>query len=48
MNWILDTYSNVYSAAMMQPNEAAHHVAVAKDRVPAAKRTGLFGLLKRR
>ena len=47
MNWILDTYSNVYQTAMMQSKDAEHYVAPAKDRTNA-RRTQLFGLLKRR
>lgn len=47
MNWILDTYSNVYSTAMMQSKDAENHAATAKERVNA-RRTQLFGLLKRR
>ncbi len=30
MNWILDTYSNVYSTAMMRVAEVQHIAAVAK------------------
>lgn len=48
MNWILNTYSNVYQAAMLQPTEFADHAAPAKERVYAPKRAPLFGLLKRR
>ena len=47
MNWILDTYSNVYQTAMMQSKDAEHHAAPAKERVNA-RRNPLFGLLKRR
>ena len=47
MNWILDTYSNVYQTAMMQSHEAEHHAAPAKERAHA-RRIPLFGLLKRR
>jgi hypothetical protein len=47
MNWILDTYSNVYQTAMMQSKDAEHLAATAKDRANA-RRTPLFGLLKRR
>lgn len=47
MNWILDTYSNVYQTAMMQSNDAEHYAAPAKERVNA-RRNPLFGLLKRR
>ena len=47
MNWILDTYSNVYQTAMMQSHEAKHDAAPAKERVHA-KRAPLFGLFRRR
>ena len=47
MNWILDTYSNVYQTAMMQSKDAEHLAAPAKDRINA-RGTQLFGLLKRR
>ena len=47
MNWILDTYSNVYQTAMMQSKDVEHHVAPAKERIHA-KRAPLFGMLKRR
>ncbi len=47
MNWILDTYSNVYKTAMMQSPEVVHNAAPAKERVHA-KRAPLFGLLGRR
>ena len=43
MNWILDTYSNVYQTAMMQSKDAEHLAAPAKDRINA-RRTQLFGL----
>ena len=48
MNWILDTYSNVYQAAMLQPHEFAPDAAPAKERVPATRRASFLGLLKRR
>lgn len=47
MNWILDTYSNVYQTAMMQSHEFEQNAAPAKERVHV-KRAPLFGLLKRR
>jgi hypothetical protein len=47
MNWILDAYSNVYQAAMMQSHGPAHDAAPAKERVHA-KRPPLFGLFGRR
>jgi hypothetical protein len=30
MNWIFETYSNLYNAAMMQDQSRASHVATAK------------------
>lgn len=47
MNWILDTYSNVYSTAMMQGQTAAVYAAPAKEPVHA-KGPGLFKFLRRR
>lgn len=47
MNWILDTYSNVYQTAMMQSKDVEQNVAPAKERTHS-RRTQLFGLLKRR
>ena len=47
MNWILDTYSNVYTTAMMQPHGQKQDVAVAKDRVHV-KRSAIFRFLTRR
>jgi|GEM_PF-1374246 len=47
MNWILDTYSNVYQTAMMQSKDAEYPVAPAKAHT-LARRVPLFGLLKRR
>ncbi|MFN4143031.1 hypothetical protein [Aestuariivirga sp.] len=47
MNWILDTYSNVYSTAMLQPHEPKANAAPAKERVHV-KRPALFGLFGRR
>jgi hypothetical protein len=47
VNWIFDTYTNVYQTAMMQSHELKHDVAPAKERVHA-KRAPLFGLLGRR
>lgn len=45
MNWIFDAYSNVYGAAMMQPQPALQDAAIAKDRSHAKRSTfrGLFG-----
>lgn len=47
MNWIFDTYSNVYSAAMMQTKSVEHNAAIAKER-PHVKRASIFGLFGRR
>ncbi len=47
MNWIVETYSNVYSTAMMQPHDSKHDAATAKDRTHA-KRFALLGIFKRR
>jgi hypothetical protein len=47
MNWIFDTYTNVYRTAMMQSYEPKHDAARAKDRSDA-KPAPLFGLLRGR
>lgn len=47
MNWILETYSEVYSTAMMGEPKHARSVAPAKAKA-AGKRAGLFGFLGRR
>jgi hypothetical protein len=47
MNWVFETYSNVYGAAMMQTKSAQHNAASAKDR-PNGKRTSFLGLFGRR
>jgi hypothetical protein len=47
MNWILETYSEVYSTAMMGERKHERHAAPAKATAPA-KRPGLFGFLGRR
>jgi hypothetical protein len=47
MNWILETYSDVYSTAMMGEAKHAQHVAPAKVK-PASRRMSLFGFLGRR
>lgn len=47
MNWIFDTYSNVYTAAMMQSHDARNNAATAKDRAHV-KRSVLFGIFGRR
>ncbi len=31
MNWIFDTYSNLYTTAMMQEQNHVHHAATAKE-----------------
>lgn len=45
MNWVFDTYSNVYSTAMMQTQSADHHAATAKESRHGKRRSilGLFG-----
>jgi hypothetical protein len=47
MNWIFDTYSNVYKTAMMQGQNTGHHVAPAKDH-GITKRPSFFGLFTNR
>lgn len=47
MNWIFDTYSNVYQAAMMQSHDARLNGAPAKEPV-RAKSMPLFALFNRR
>lgn len=47
MNWIFDTYSNVYSTAMMQTHEPKQNAAAAKERVNV-KRPALLGFFGRR
>ena len=47
MNWILDTYSDVYATAMMSESKKAHHAAPAKDRYHV-KRPSVLGLFSRR
>ena len=47
MNWILNTYSDVYATAMMSDSKDERHVAAAKSHAPA-KRQSLFGLFNRR
>lgn len=46
MNWIFDTYSNVYQAAMMQPHDVRHNAAPAKE--AARAKATLFRLFGRR
>ncbi len=31
MNWIFDTYSNLYTTAMMREQNHEHHAATAKE-----------------
>jgi len=47
MNWIIDTYSDVYSTTLMQGEKSAHHAASAKVEDRKA-RGSLFGLFNRR
>ncbi len=47
MNWVFDTYSNVYSTAMMQSHNSEQNAAAAKDRVNV-KRKSILGFLARR
>ena len=47
MNWIFDTYSNVYTAAMMQTHSDKQIAATAKER-PYVKRSSIFGIFGRR
>jgi hypothetical protein len=47
MNWVFDTYSNVYSTAMMQSHEAVQNAAPAKERVHV-KRTAILKFFGRR
>ena len=49
MNWIFDTYSNVYSAAMMQPHDKAVNAAHANNstKTESTVRLGLFRRLDR-
>jgi hypothetical protein len=47
MNWVFNTYSSVYSTAMMQSHDATHNAAPAKERVHA-KRPAILKLFGRR
>ena len=47
MNWIVETYSNVYSTAMMQSHESKYDAATAKDRTHA-KHSSFFRIFTRR
>ena len=42
MNWILETYSDVYSTAMMNDVKIKHHLPVAKPTKALAKIARLF------
>jgi|JI6StandDraft_1071083.scaffolds.fasta_scaffold1239042_1 hypothetical protein len=43
MNWILETYSDVYSTAMMNDHKVKHHAPVARKTKTLAKIARLFG-----
>jgi hypothetical protein len=43
MNWILETYSDVYSTAMMNDVKAKHHAPAAKPAKTLSKIARLFG-----
>ena len=43
MNWIFETYSNVYSTAMMQDNRPVKAVTAPKAAKPASTLSRLFG-----
>jgi hypothetical protein len=43
MNWIFDTYSNVYSTAMMQNTKTAHHSAPVREVKTASAFARLIG-----
>jgi hypothetical protein len=47
MNWILNTYSDVYATAMMSDSKGERHVATAKVSAPS-KRPGVFSLFSKR
>jgi hypothetical protein len=42
MNWILETYSDVYSTAMMHDAKARHHAPAARKQTAIAKIVRLF------
>ncbi|MBL8790359.1 MAG: hypothetical protein JNM45_07660 [Rhizobiales bacterium] len=42
MNWILETYSDVYSTAMMHDVKARHHAPAARKSKTIAKIARLF------
>lgn len=43
MNWILETYSDVYTTAMLQDVKPKHHAPVARKSKTIAKIARLFG-----
>ncbi|MCA0432414.1 MAG: hypothetical protein LCH46_04030 [Proteobacteria bacterium] len=43
MNWIFDTYSNVYSTAMMIEQKPYFHVETPKKTKPVSRIAKLFG-----
>jgi hypothetical protein len=43
MNWIFDTYSNVYSTAMMQNTKISHHPKPVRETKTASPLAKLFG-----
>jgi hypothetical protein len=43
MNWIFDTYSNVYSTAMMQNTKNSHHVSQPRESKIVSPLARLFG-----
>lgn len=47
MNWVFDTYSNVYTTAMMQTQDARPNAAPAKERVNV-KRSAILSFFGRR
>jgi hypothetical protein len=47
MNWLFDTYSTIYTAAMMQDLKSPNHVADAKER-KHVRRSTILGYLARR
>ncbi len=47
MSWVLDTYSNVYTTAMMQDQKSVVYAAPAKDK-SLAKRSAILRIFGRR
>ena len=47
MNWLIETYSNVYNTAMMQDSKSGNRVATAKER-DNDKRSTFLGRFSRR